>query len=121
MGLFDSLFGRKPVAVAPAELPPIHGGDGTSSATPAIVNCASMSVADHLIDQFISERHGKKDADWKRGGEFFVSVPGSPEFTVRSIGVNTKSGSGSGPTYYFNLARPMRVAKAMMGKMGIPE
>ena len=116
MGIFSALFGKNPSRPDYSNLPPIHGGDGLSSATSAVVNCASMSVANHLIDQFISERHGEKNLSWERNGEFFVNVAGLPEFTVRAINVTTNSDAGQ--TYYFNIARPMRVAKAMMGEGG---
>lgn len=119
MGLFDSLFGNKSPSQEAAKLPPIHGGDGSSPHTPVIINCAAMSMANHLIDRFISERHGQPDVDWERGIEFFVKADGIQEFTVRAIGVKTKAGSG--PTYYFNIARPMSATKNLTSMMGIPE
>lgn len=117
MGFLNALFGKKPSRPDYTKFPAIHGGDGLSPTTPAIINCASMSVANHLIDQFISKHHGEKNVNWDRNGEFFVNVADLPEFTVRAIHVATNSESE--PTYYFNLERPIRVAKAMMGKAGM--
>ena len=111
MGLFDSLFGKK--TPSQSKLPPIHGGDGSSAQTPAVVNCASMSMANHLIDQFISLRHGPKDVSWNRDVELFVNEPGIPDYTVRAIVV--KLTTGEGPTYYFNVGRPMNATKELMG------
>lgn len=117
MGLFDALFGKK--SPSKSKLPPIYRGDGFSFQTPAIVNCASMSMANRLIDQFISQRHGQKDVDWERQIEFFVNAQGIPKFTVRAIGV--KANTGQGPTYYFNVARPMNATKKLMGMDGMRE
>jgi len=117
MGLFDTLFGKK--SASPKEMdkmPPIYGGDAMSPQTAATINCAAMSTAHHLIDRFISERHGQKDIDWKRGIEFFVNEPGIPEFTVRAFAVTTTSGESY--TYYFNVARPMNATKKLMKMMG---
>ena len=117
MGLFDMLFGKKsPSPKEMNKMPPIYGGDATSPLNPATINCAAMSLAHHLIDRFISERHGQKDIDWKRGIEFFVNEPGIPEFTVRAFAVSTTSGESR--TYYFNVARPMNATGKMMKMMG---
>jgi hypothetical protein len=117
MGLFDTIFGKK--SLSPKEMdkmPAIYGGDATSPQTAATINCAAMSTAHHLIDRFISERHGQKDIDWKRGIEFFVNEPGIPEFTVRAFGVATTSGESH--TYYFNVGRPMDATKKLLKMMG---
>ena len=91
-----------------------------SSQTAATINCAAMSTAHLLIDGFISERHGQKDTDWKRGIEFFVNEPNIPEFTVRAFGMTTKSGERY--TYYFNVGRPMNATKKLMKMVGqIPD
>ena len=88
-----------------------------SSQTAATINCAAMSTAHLLIDGFISERHGQKDTDWKRGIEFFVNEPGIPKFTVRAFGITTKSGENQ--TYFFNVERPMNATKKLIKMMGL--
>lgn len=113
MGILDRIFGKKPKARKADDAPPMYGGDGSSAIEATVVNCASMSLANHLIDQFISERHGDKGADWDRDVEYFVNKPDIPEFTVRAINVTTADGEK--PTYFFNLSRPMNVAKKLAG------
>jgi len=117
MGLFERIFGKKaPSSTDLEKNPPIYGGDARSINSPAIINCAAMSTAHHLIDRFISELHGQKDADWTRSVEYFVNDPNVPEFTVRAIGV--KSTAGESITYFFNLARPMSATKKLMKALG---
>ena len=102
------------------KMPPIYGGDGTTAKTAATINCAAMTTAHHLIDRFISERHGQKGVDWRRGVEFFVNEPSIPDFTVRAFVIKTTSGQSY--TYYFNVARPMSATKHLMKMMGqIPD
>ena len=111
MGLFDSLFGKK---VAPREtLPPIHGGDALAPHTAAVIECAAMSTANHLIDSFISERHGQKGRDWERKVEFFVNVSDIPAYTVRAISITVKTGSDR--SYYFNVGRPIKASMKLTG------
>ena len=50
MGFIDSLFGRKSASKETNKLPPIYGGDALSPNTAAVINCASMDLANHLID-----------------------------------------------------------------------
>lgn len=118
MGLFKMLFGKKPLSIKEMDkMPPIYGGDAASLKTAATINCASMSTAHRLIDRFISERHGKKDTDWKHGISFFGSGPGIPNYTVRAYVVTTTSGKSH--TYYFNEARPMNATKNLMKLTGL--
>lgn len=115
MGFFDSLFGKKSGSKETDKLPSVYGGDALSTNTAAVINCASMDLANHLIDQFISERHGVKNEDWERGMEFFVNSKDIPEFTVRSIRIESKTNSSA--TYYFNIARPMNATKKLLSML----
>ena len=118
MGLFDKLFGKKPLSLREMnKMPPIHGGDATSPRTAAIINCASMDTAHGLTDRFMSERHGKKDVDWKPKVDFFVNESGIPEATVRAHTIITTDGASH--TYYFDVSRPMKGTAALMKMMGI--
>ena len=117
MGLLDLFFGGKsPSPQDLDKLPPIHGGDALSPQTAAIVNCASMNLANILINSYITERHGKMDADWKRVAESFVNQPSIPEFSVRRVSISTSSKEIY--DYYFNLARPMNATQKMMASYG---
>ena len=93
------------------EAPPIYGGDATGKDEPAIVNCASMGLANQLIDRFISERHGTQGEAWQRGAEFFVNKE-SGRF-IRCINVDLSNGQTT--AYFFDVTRPMRVAEKMLG------
>ena len=115
MGFFDSLFGKRSASKEANKQPPIYGGDALSPNTAATINCASMDLANHLIDQFISERHGVMNEDWKRGMEFFVNSKDIPEFTVRSIRIESKTNSNT--AYYFNIARPMNATKKLLSML----
>lgn len=118
MGLFKTIFGKKTNSLNDLrKMPPVYGGDAQSVKTAAIINCAAMSTANDLINHFISELHGQKDADWKRSVEFFVNDSCVPEYTVRAIGVNLVTGEKI--TYFFNLARPMSATKKLMKAMGM--
>jgi len=111
MGIFSRLFGNRLKPKDKDDAPPIYGGNGSSPDDAAVVNCASMSIAHHLIDKFISERHGEKAVDWDRGAEYFVNEPDIPEFTVRAITVNTIANES--PTYFFDISRPISAAKKL--------
>jgi len=105
MGLFAKLFGKESSSLEEMDkMPPIYGGDATSVHTAATINCASMGMANHLIDRFISEQHGQKDTDWSLKLEYFIEKENIPEFT-RAFVVTTKSEEKN--IYYFNVARPM--------------
>lgn len=117
MGLLKRMFGKKTTSLRDlGNNPPIYGGDAKSIKSAAIINCAAMSTAHHLIDRFISELHGQKDSDWTRGIEYFVNDPNVPEFTVRAIGVNSKAGEKT--IYFFNVARPMSATKKLLKTLG---
>ena len=53
--------------------------------------------------------------DWKRGVEFFVISKDIPEFTVRSISIESKTNSNA--SYYFNIARPMNATKKLLSML----
>lgn len=114
MGLFSKLFGGAKRSNPLDDKPPLYGGDGSSPTQAVVVNCASMSMANHLIDQFISERHGQKDKNWNREFEMFDNSPNIPEFTVRTIAV--KCSNGTLVSYHFDISKPM-VATKNLAKM----
>ena len=116
MGLFNKLFGTDKNPKSDSN-PPISGGDGTKPTQAAIVNCASMGVANHLIDTFISARHGSKAVDWKRGFEMYVKLQGIPDNTIRSIGVECSDGTNH--SYYFDISRPLHGTVNLANKLGL--
>jgi len=74
MNLIRKLFGMKSSRsrLTVENKPAVHGGDASSPSQAAVVNCASMAMANQLIVSYISERNGVIDVDWKRKVEFFV-------------------------------------------------
>lgn len=116
MSIFDKLFGTSKNRNPLDDKPPMYGGDGSSASEAVVVNCASMSTANHLIDRFISERHGKRDDNWKRGVEMFDNSTNQSEFTIRMISVECKDGTVA--KYYFNVSRPMAATKKLAKMMG---
>ena len=108
MGIFDKifggLFGKSKKEKLDAK-PSAFGGDGTSPEEAVVVNCASMGMANRIIDNFISERHGEKGDDWNREFEMFHSSPIEDSPTIRMIGV--KLSESESRDYYFNITRPM--------------
>lgn len=116
MGLFSKLFGTNNHRNPMDDKPPLYGGDGSSNAQAAVVNCASMSMANHLIDGYITEQHGTKDIDWKRGVEMFDNSPNIPEFTVRIVDIECSDGSHV--NYYFDVSRPMAATKKAAKMLG---
>lgn len=118
MGFFNKLFGGKDEARTDplGGKPPMYGGDGSSPEQAVVVNCASMGTANHLIDRFISERHGEKGKDWQRGIEMFVNAPDVAEYTIRSIGVELSNGGRE--SYFFDVSRPMSGSKNVAKMMG---
>ena len=109
MSIISRLFGNKKKSEHD-DKPPIYGGDGLSDHSPAIINCASMEMAQALIDRFISEKCGK---DWKRGTEFTLKAPNNPDKMIRMICVQTPDGDEH--KFYFDLSRPVAVAMKMSG------
>lgn len=90
---------------------PFLGGDGSSMESPVYINCASGSMAETLIDRFISERHGEKDIDWNVGISFTHKSNNTKCGMVKSIVVNTKQGDF---TYYFDLSRPFKTLEKFL-------
>lgn len=113
MGIKEWLFGTKGTPHPDADKPPMFGGDALTPQTAITVNCASMAMANSLITDFITERHGPEGQGWVDGIESFVRVEGIPDFTVRAVGF--KDSTGLVKTYYFKIARPMAATKKMMG------
>lgn len=94
----------------PNDKPPIYGGDGLSNESPAIVNCASMGMAQALIDRFISERCGE---EWERGVEMTLASRNDPDKSIQAILVKLPDGTEN--RFYFDLSRPVSVAMKMSG------
>ena len=116
MGLFDKLFGGGKKKRNPLDdKPPIYGGDGSSVDQAVVINCASMGMANRLIDNWIAERHGQEGTDWTRGVEMFLDSAESDPPTLRSIGVQTQNGQSA--NYVFNVGRPMRASMKLYGMM----
>lgn len=109
MSIFSWLLGGKKKSEYD-DKPPIYGGDGLSDNSPAIVNCASMGMAQAIIDGFITEKCGK---DWERGMEYTLSASDAPEKSIRLITVETREGGNH--KFYFDLSRPLSVAMKMHG------
>lgn len=109
MGWLDSLFGKK--SQSPDDLPPTYGGSGKSATDAVVINCASMSMANELIDRFISERHGEKGRGWIRGIELSIKHPESPAGSLKAIAVSLPGNQEE--MYYFDLSRPSGVARKM--------
>lgn len=108
MGLLTFLFGSKKSNFD--DKPPIYGGDGLSDSSPAIINCASMDMAQHLMDQFMAEKCG---TGWERGIEFTLGDPNNPKNNLKAITV--KLSNGEITHFYFDLSRPVANAMKMLG------
>ena len=119
MGFLRKLFGGEdtgkndPMSSKPA----LYGGDGSTPEKAVVVNCASMEMAQRLIEQFISHRHGEKGQDWHRGIDMFVNTPVTKEYTIRSIGVQLSDSEDT--SYFFDISRPMSASKDVAKLMGI--
>jgi hypothetical protein len=85
---------------------PYLGGDGLSAENPVFINCASGSMAQHLIDRFISEKHGEKDSDWEMGISFTIDSDKTKCGMIKAISVKTGQEELN---YFFDLSRPMAV------------
>jgi len=112
MGFLSRIFGNKKSHNPLDELPPLYGGDASSPSTPVVVNCASMNSANIFINHFIKEKHGEQGTAWERGVEYFVDEEGIPEGSIRAIVVELADGTFV--KYYFDISRPMNVAKKFM-------
>jgi len=118
MGLLSRIFGSSTSKRNPNDdKPPLYGGDGSNSEEAVVVNCASMGMANHLMDRFISERHGTKDQDWKRSMGMFVNGPEIEDFSIRCIGIETSNSENV--AYYFDVTRPMNGTKNVAKLMGV--
>lgn len=113
MGIFKKFFGKSESNKNPLDdKPPIHGGDGTTEENAAVINCASMRLANRLMNRFISERHGEFEKDWNRTIEFFLNSENSSIPDIRVIGVECSNGTEH--KYYFDVSRPMKVANNIL-------
>lgn len=102
--IYESMFGKSEKEKLD-EKPPTFGGDGTSPEEAVVVNCASMSMANRIIDDFISDRHGEKGEGWSRNFEMFHNSPMEDGPTIRMIGI--KLSDDESRDYFFNVSRPM--------------
>ncbi len=113
MNFLSRLFGSKKSSHNELDdLPPLYGGDGNSPQNPVIVNCCSVNSKDILINSFLEEKHGVKGTDWQSGFEYFVNEGGVPEYSIRAVTITLADGASR--TYYFDISRPMNVAKKLM-------
>jgi hypothetical protein len=93
---------QKRHAAGPADQHPLYGGDGLTSETAVVVNCASMATADTLINRFITQKHGQQG--WQRGLEMALTPASSPSKTIRSVVITLADKTQT--TYYFDITRP---------------
>lgn len=101
MGIFSRFSKNKKVVKNES---PFMGGNGLSLDAPVYIDCASGGMAEHLIDRFISEKHGQKGIDWQIEVSFTVESAKTNCGMVKSIVVKTKQEELN---YYFDLSRPM--------------
>jgi hypothetical protein len=114
----EKLFGRKSSKVKRDEnFKPITGGDGLTPKSSVTLNCSSMGMGNHLIEKFITERHGGKNIEWKPTIEYFVNADDIPKFTIRAYGIDLSNGEAQ--TYYFNISRPHNNEMNMVKMMGL--
>ncbi|HUH36500.1 MAG TPA: hypothetical protein VL027_01005 [Spongiibacteraceae bacterium] len=90
--------------------PPLYGGDGLTAQSPVIVNCASLSTAQSLMDKFISERCGDT---WERTLAASLAGHETSGKLIRLLHVRTPDGVDH--EFYFDLTRPNGVAMEMVG------
>jgi len=93
--------------------PPIYGGDGKSQENAVVINCASIGMANSLINRFLSEKYGVLDKDWKRSVEFYIHTENNNSPKIRVIGIETTDETKI--QYFFDLSRPMKALDKMMG------
>lgn len=108
MGFFSRFFGGK--SNTDDEKPAMYGGDGLTQSSPVIINCASMGVAQTLMERVINSHCGK---DWTREVEFSLKDPNDPQKSLKMISVVTQDGSKH--SFYFDLSRPVKNAMKLQG------
>lgn len=110
MRIFKKLFGSAKTPHPNTDQPPVHGGDGLSAENPAIVNCASMGVANDLIERFISASCGE---NWNKEIELTIENPNDASSSLTVISV-TKA-DGSDVNFYFDLTKPVAGTANLVG------
>jgi len=95
--------------------PPIGGGDGSTKEQVIVLNCASIGMAQMLINRIISEKFGKKGIDWKGGIEMFAPGANGPDSYIRILTFSLKNGIRE--RFYFDLTRSMKVVDKLRGAM----
>ena len=108
MSFFSKLFKKSPQRTSPTSH--VHGGDGMSEYSPAIVDCSSPSLANRLIDRFITERCGN---DWERDMEMTIKNPKNQSKSLRLICV--KKSGGEIANFYFDLSKSIDGAMRIAG------
>jgi len=76
---------------------------GITSNTPYILDCQSLSMANKLVSDFISERHGIENLDWQIVGSAYLANENIKYGTIRTIFGNHKTGQFK---YYFDFSIP---------------
>lgn len=99
---FFNIFKKKRRKENSTEIIPISGGNGLTADTPVIVNCASMSMAKHLADSYITEQIGE---GWERSIEMSVQSPIDPGTILRAICV--KKHTGEEFKFFFDFSKPV--------------
>lgn len=105
MNFLAKLFSRNKTKIQEEEFSPYKGGDGLSKDSPVFINCASIGMANFLIDRFISEKHGVKNSDWNQTMSMTLKSKITECGMVKSIVINSANESY---TYYFDISRPFK-------------
>ena len=81
----------------------VHSSRGLTSEIPYLIDCQSLSMANKLVNDFISERHGIENKDWEILGSAYLSNNKIQYGTIRTIFGNHKNGKFK---YYFDFSKP---------------
>jgi len=76
---------------------------GISAEKPFILDCQSLSMANKLMIDFITERFGNEGADWEIVGSAYLANDKIPYGTIRTVFGNHKGGQFK---YYFDFSKP---------------
>lgn len=87
------------------DLTPYLGGDGLKPENPIIINCSSDAMASHLLERYISDKHGVKETDWLYGMSFTLKSKSTECGMVKAVIVNVNKEEY---TYYFDFSRSMK-------------
>lgn len=87
-------------------------GSGLSRDSPVVITCSSLEAAKHVINAFISLRHGEQGINWKRSAEFSLKSAGGTLY-LRAIDVQL-IGQTTQIRYYFDLQKPSIKSLALL-------